>query len=148
MFIPSKDKKYYLAGQMTNLPQFNYPEFFRIANRLREEGYQIISPAELDSPETVEAAMASPDGTLGSGVVNGETWGDFLARDVKIVADQVDGIIAMHNWHKSRGARLEVFVARLAKKPVFLFVEYGDGDYAFEPIRGTDLYHGLMGWVS
>ena len=52
MFIPSKvNKKYYLAGPMTNIPQFNYPRFFELAKVLRAEGYTIISPAELDSPE-------------------------------------------------------------------------------------------------
>ncbi len=123
---PVPSKAYYLAGPMSNIPQFNYPAFFRIAEKLRARGLTIQSPAELDSPETVAAALASIDGSLGSGVVNGETWGDFLARDVKLIADKVEGIIAMPAWHKSKGARLEVFVAMLAGKPVYIYDEDTD----------------------
>lgn len=140
-FIPSKENKtYYLAGPMSNIPQFNYPAFFRIAGKLREMGYKIQSPAELDSPETFEAAMASVDGSLGSGVVNGETWGDFLARDVKLIADQVDGIIAMPTWIRSRGARLELFVATLCNKPVWLYFEE---DNFFHRLTVEDIWIGL-----
>jgi len=113
--------KYYLAGPMTNRPQFNYPLFDSVADALRDEGYDITSPAEMDDPETRKAAMASPDGAVGSGVVNGETWGDFLARDVKMLADHLDAIILLPEWETSKGARLEAFVAINCDYPCFLY---------------------------
>lgn len=113
--------KYYLAGPMTNIPQFNYPAFFAAAKHLRDLGHDIVSPAELDDPKTIAAAMASPDGALGSGTVDGKTWGDFLARDVKIVADQVQGVVFLDNWFFSRGARLEAFTALLCKHSFALY---------------------------
>ena len=113
-------KKLYLAGKMSGEPQFNFPLFDRTAEALRRRGYEIVSPAELDDPETRAAALASPDGN-GDGSANGETWGDFLARDVKIVADEVDGVVVMYKWERSRGARLETFVATLCGKPVYYY---------------------------
>ena len=111
--------KLYLAGPMTGHPQFNFPRFDAMAEGLRELGYEIQSPAELDDPETRAAALASQDGSPGSGTVNGDTWGDFLARDVKLVADGVDGIAVFHDWWTSRGARLEAYCAHLTGKPVY-----------------------------
>lgn len=108
--------RYYIAGPMTNIPQFNYPAFDRAAQHLRAAGYEVVSPAEMDDPATRAAALASVDGRPGSGSVNGETWGDFLARDVKLIADTVDGIIVLPGWEKSKGARLEVFVGLLTGK--------------------------------
>ncbi|MDE2106445.1 MAG: DUF4406 domain-containing protein [Patescibacteria group bacterium] len=113
-------KRFYLCGPMSGIPQFNIPMFDRIAARCRafyED--EIVSPAELDDPETRKAALASPDGAPGSGSANGQTWGDFLARDVKLVADTIDGIIVLPGWERSRGARLEVFVGLLCKKEFF-----------------------------
>jgi hypothetical protein len=49
----------------------------------------------------------------------GETWGDFLSRDVKIVADECDGVVVLDNWFRSRGARLECFIAVNCNKPVY-----------------------------
>lgn len=110
--------KIYIAGPMTGIPQFNFPAFDAAALELRALGFTVVSPAELDDKSSRDAAMASPDGAPGTGSSHGETWGDFLARDVKLVADNVDGIAVLPGWHKSRGARLETFVAYLCGKPV------------------------------
>lgn len=115
--------KYYLAGPMTGIPQFNYPAFDKASALLRSQGFDIVSPAEMDDEKTRAAAMASVDGRPGSGSTNGETWGDFLARDVKLIADQVGGIIFLDGWFKSKGARLEAFVGLLTGKQ-FAFYQH------------------------
>lgn len=113
-------KVWYLAGPMSGLPQFNVPKFDRITAILRGNGLTVINPAELDSDEMREEALKS-DGSggivaaqeAGDFEMAGETWGDVLARDVKVISDQVAGIILMDGWHESRGARLEALVALL-----------------------------------
>ena len=104
--------RYYLAGPMTGIAQFNFPAFHAAAARMRALGFAVISPAEEDAPEVRTAALLSPDGKLGHDIA-GHTWGDILAKDVKIVADHVQGIVFLPGWEKSRGARLEAFVALL-----------------------------------
>jgi hypothetical protein len=98
---------------MTGYPQFNFPAFTAAAAVLREYGYEIISPAELDSNAVKVEALNSTDGKLHNGKIAGETWGEILARDVKIVADSVDGLVFLPGWESSRGARLEAFVGLL-----------------------------------
>ena len=98
--------KVYLANKMTGVPQMNFPWFDMAADFLRRQGFEVVSPAELDDPEVRAAALASEDGALGSASPNGETWGDFLARDVKIIADaEIDAIVVGPQWNESRGAR-------------------------------------------
>lgn len=121
--------KFYLAGPMQGIPQFNFPAFDAAAKIMRAQGHEIISPAELDDDATRADALASKDGNPGARTgkdkLSGEhTWGDFLSRDVKIVADQVDGIVVLPNWHKSKGARLEVFVGLLANKVFAVYDEH------------------------
>jgi hypothetical protein len=114
------NRPYYLAGPMTNIAQFNFPAFHAAATRLRELGFGIISPAEEDAPEVQAEAMKSLDGKMDKDIA-GHTWGDILSKDVKIVSDLVKGIIFLPGWEKSRGARLEAFVAMLCKHE---FAEY------------------------
>jgi hypothetical protein len=102
--------KWYLAGPMSGLPQFNIPAFDAAAKVLRGLGCKVISPAELDAPEIRAQYLASPDG---ASLPDTPTWGTFLSRDVKIVADQVRGIVLLPGWEKSRGARLEAYVGLL-----------------------------------
>lgn len=116
----------YLAGPMTGIPQFNIPAFDRAAARLRGFGYHVINPAEEDTPAVRAAGLASIDGKLDEhGMIGSKTWGDLLARDVKIVADDIDAVVLLPGWMHSRGARLEAFVAILCRKPLY---QYSPGD--------------------
>jgi hypothetical protein len=105
--------RYYLAGRMSGIDQSNFPAFYAAAADLRGRGMDIISPAELDDAETVQRAMANE--------APKQSWGDFLARDVKIVADKVQGIIFLEEWYKSRGAKLEAFVGILCGHNFLLY---------------------------
>jgi hypothetical protein len=114
----------YLAGQMSGIPQFNFPAFCAAAARLRELGWEVVSPAELDDAEDKGAALASATGNPADA---GRTWGDFLARDVKLIADGgIQGIVFLPNWYRSRGARLEATVG-LLQGPTFAFFQYDNG---------------------
>jgi hypothetical protein len=96
---------------MTGYPQFNIPAFDATAERLRDEGYMVTSPAELDGPNVREQLMRSESGDPRDLPV-GTTWGDFLARDVKMLADDgIEGVVVLRGWNQSKGARLETFVA-------------------------------------
>ena len=115
-----KSLRFYLAGPMTGIPQFNIPAFDDAASRLRADGFDITSPAELDSAEMRRLAMLSPDGAM-CDVLSEGTWGDCLARDVKMIADELDVIILLPGWEKSRGANLEAFVGLMCGKKFFTY---------------------------
>lgn len=111
--IVPRPQKVYVAGPMSNVPQMNFPAFDAAAKDLRLRGLEVVSPAELDSPESRAAALTSEDGSPRD-YAEGETWGGFLARDVKLIADEgIELIVCLPGWERSRGARLETFVARL-----------------------------------
>jgi len=82
-------KVLYVAGPMTGIPHFNFPLFDAVSAALRSQGYTIISPAETDHEQTRAAAVASLTGDVAelATVEGAETWGDCLARDVKMLAD-------------------------------------------------------------
>jgi hypothetical protein len=118
--------KLYLAGPMSGIPQFNFPEFARVATKLRELGYEIINPAEQDSPAVQAAAIKSEHGDWAD-LPKDETWGSILAKDVIIIADPtLDGIIAIPGWERSKGARLEAFIALLTGKKHLLLWDKND----------------------
>lgn len=115
--------KLYLAGPMTGIPQFNFPLFIAAAGELRDRGHEVVTPAELDSPKARKAALASPDGDLVAyETKTGETFGSLLARDVKLIADgDIEAVVVLPGWRRSRGARLETFVAFLCGKPTVYY---------------------------
>jgi len=102
--------KWYLAGPMTGIPQFNIPAFDQATDTLRSQGYVIVSPAERDTFETRKAALGSKSGSHADLSI-AETYGDMLARDMKILADEVGGVIFLPGWHESKGAKTEAYIA-------------------------------------
>ncbi len=133
--------KLYLAGPMTGKPQFNYPLFDRVAAALRAEGYEIFSPAEMDNPEVRAEAMANMTGIMPeTNKISGETWGDFLARDVKLIADELDGIILLPEWDTSQGARLEAFVSINCGYPAYVYTTSIINQFAGGIEQVTDKY--------
>lgn len=105
--------KVYLAGKMSGIEKFNFPEFARIAKRLRKAGYTVFSPHEEETlPGTDE-----PDPNKTS-----QPLPVLLLKDMPHVLNS-DGVVAMPNWKDSTGAQFELTVAWNCGKQV---LEYAD----------------------
>lgn len=83
----------YVSGPMSNLPHNNVPAFNKAAKSLRKKGYRVVNPAELDKDEPCR------------------TWEDCLRRDIRQLTRCTD-IATLPNWTKSRGANLEILIAK------------------------------------
>jgi hypothetical protein len=108
--------KLYVSGPMSGIAGCNIPAFDAAAEELRERGHEVVSPAELDEPAFRDRCLALEPGER---LPDGETWGALLARDTKLIADDgIEAVTVLPGWHRSRGANLETFVARLCGIPV------------------------------
>lgn len=83
--------KLYLAGPMTGFDDFNKPAFHLEAKRLRDLGYEVVNPAEINEG------------------FDGE-WNLCMKRDVEKLV-WCDGIALMPGWDRSRGASIECKLA-------------------------------------
>jgi hypothetical protein len=91
----------YLAGPMTGLPELNFPAFHAAAARLRESGYDVVNPAEIN-------------------VDPSEGWAACLRKDIAQLVT-CEGIALLPGWEKSRGARLEHRIAtELGMREIFV----------------------------
>jgi hypothetical protein len=119
---------WYVCGPMSRLPRFNYPLFHLVACHLRDTtDLEVISPTELDSKKMQALAWASKDGDLAAMEKDsGETWGDVLARDVRLIEKKIGHFALLPGWEKSRGARLEVFVGLLVGVTDFHTVSFSE----------------------
>lgn len=111
----------YIAGPMSGIQSFNIPAFDALAADLRAAGHDVVSPAELDGPVTRDVLMASETGTHAD-LPEGETWGYYLSRDVKMLADDgIEGVVVLPGFAGSAGARLETFTAnQILGLPIFI----------------------------
>jgi len=83
----SRINRLYLAGPMTGFEDFN-----KMAAELRARGYVVENPAE-------------------HGVVDGADWADYMAYDLTRLG-LCGQVAVLPGWENSKGARLEVHIAR------------------------------------
>lgn len=88
----------YLSGPMTGIDDHNFPAFREAACRLRNQGYVVLSPAEL-------------------GMIDGGLWSHYLKRDLKWLL-RCEAVAVLPGWQNSKGANLEVYLARKLDMPV------------------------------
>jgi len=96
----------YVTGPMTGKQDFNKPAFDMVRDDLMAlfPNADVVSPPDLD----------------GEGIL---PWEACLRRDLKIVVDAV-ALVAMEGWRQSRGARLEVHVAKELGIPVYRYPSF------------------------
>ena len=95
-----RERRVYVAGPMTGLPEYNFPLFNATAARLRSEGWHVENPAE-------------------HGHVDGAGWSDYLRWDISRIAT-CGAIYLLPGWSKSKGATLEVHIAGVLGLQVLL----------------------------
>jgi hypothetical protein len=102
---------------MTGYPKWNFPAFFDAEYQLEELGYEVINPAHNDGA-TVQEALES------AGPVNSPNnlWSDYMKRDLPHVLN-VDMVCLLPGWQKSKGASLEVTVAKAIGLPLMVLKE-------------------------
>lgn len=98
---PTKKPVAYISGPMTGRPDYNKAEFAKVAAKLREEGWRVLSPPELDAGD------------------HSQTWEYYIRRDIRILVDEVEAVFLLRDWQESRGARLEVEIAKAIGLPLF-----------------------------
>lgn len=119
----------YLAGEMTNLPDWGWDEFRLDAERLRELGHEVVNPHSLH-PEPPNWATT---------IRSGPEW---LAQVRRYMKDDLpallgcDGIACRPGWRRSRHAQLEVMVAATCGLRIF---EFADGKLRQLPCDDTTL---------
>lgn len=92
-------KRIYCAGPMRGFEKFNFPAFDRNSDFLRNLGWDVISPADLDR----QMGFDENDDT----VVFGEAeFHEAMLRDYEAIL-RCDAIAFIPGWEKSTGAALE-----------------------------------------
>ena len=98
----------YLAGPMTGYPEWNFPAFNAAAAALRDAGYEVVNPAEINGPDAV---------------ASGKTWEDCMRADIRELCT-CQGDALLPGWDKSRGASLEVHIAEALGMSVRRAIEW------------------------
>lgn len=152
-FGPFPSYAVYLAGPMSNLPAFNFPQFFDAAAALREElGWTVLSPAEKDLERIPLAEMelvpGYDTGDLPLYVANSSfTMANAMEWDLPAIM-AANGIVLLDGWETSTGARWERIVAEALGRDIWLLKQHqGTAEWTVvqdrEPTQLSDYLRGF-----
>jgi len=83
----------YIAGPMSNYPYWNFPQFQRAEQHLRDVGHRPINPARNFGGRT------------------DLPWHVYIGKAMQQVACEADAMFMLGGWENSEGARLEALIA-------------------------------------
>lgn len=96
-----KYKRVYLSGPITGLPNGNKEAFQAYEDRFVNMQFEVVNPHKLHTEEQEKTFE----------------WSDFMKSDIKALLDcQV--VAMMPGWEKSKGANIEIYIARNLNIPV------------------------------
>ena len=98
----------YVCGPMRGIKDFNFPAFALATQWLRDAGYKVTSPAEMECTHerTLERLIEMTPTELLAHLRLA------LIRDINVICDcDVDGLALLPGWHLSMGAHAEIAVA-------------------------------------
>lgn len=88
----------YIAGPMSGLPEHNFPAFHAAAEELAAAGFPVV----------LDPARYAPEPSF--------TWADYMRRALPDVL-RAELVAVLPGWYRSRGACLEIFLARTLGVP-------------------------------
>ena len=103
--------KIYIAGPMSGVQDWNFPAFFEAERQLLELGHEVINPAHNDGA-TYEEALASAN-------AGKHSWNWYMRRDLTNLIT-CDAVCLLPDWKSSKGASLEVNVAKSLDMPLYI----------------------------
>ena len=103
--------KIYIAGPMSGVEDWNFPAFFEAERQLLDLGYEVINPAHNDG-STYEEALASAN-------AGKHSWDWYMRRDLGHLIE-CDAVCLLPEWKNSKGASLEVSVAKSLDMPLYI----------------------------
>jgi len=106
--------KIYIAGPMSGIEDWNFPAFFEAEKQLKELGYETLNPAANDGANletAIQNAISARD--------DGATWASYMRRDLHSLVLS-DSLCLLPNWQSSKGASLEVYVAKALGIPLYI----------------------------
>jgi hypothetical protein len=96
---------------MSGVQDWNFPAFFEAERQLLELGHEVINPAHNDGA-TYEEALASAN-------AGKHSWNWYMRRDLTNLIT-CDAVCLLPDWKSSKGASLEVNVAKSLDMPLYI----------------------------
>jgi hypothetical protein len=97
-------ERIYILGPISGIKDNNRKEFYDIADKLRNDGFEVTNPLDFDTPQN-----------------EGLSYNQRLRLDVRALT-YCDSIYMLPDWKKSKGATLEHMVATMIGLKV---IDYG-----------------------
>lgn len=123
---PSSKLKMYVAGPMTGHKYFNFPAFDRVSNRLREMGYLVANPADLDRALGFDPCQLPEDtdwknlSALPYLQKKGMRPEQVMQLDLVAVLEcDIVILMLLDGWYFSKGVKAELAVAEWAGKLIW-----------------------------
>lgn len=119
-------KTVYISGPMTGEENLNFEAFEKAENKIKSLGFEVFNPHKFEELQDEDFISKIQD--LGQN----ETWAEYMKIDLVKMLKSCDFVLALNNWERSRGATIEIFLAKSLGLPVLSNETYEELNVTFK----------------
>ena len=107
-------KKVYLSGPMTGKINLNFEEFDKYEKKFKNLNFEVVNTHNLFTKEETDEIYRKFENKE---ITFEELHGYFMRKDIKEMMD-CDFVAVLDGWEQSKGANIEVYIARNISMPI------------------------------
>lgn len=119
-------KKVYISGPMSDVENLNFEEFEKAEVKMKSFGFEVFNPHKFPELITQEFSESIKE------LTKNESWVKYMKVDLIKMLQQCEFVLALNNWERSRGATLELFIAKSLGMPVIHHETYEELNVSFK----------------
>jgi nucleoside 2-deoxyribosyltransferase len=119
-------KKVYISGPMSGIPELNHSEFEKAEIKMKSFGFEVFNPHKFEEQKTEEFLNKVKN------LNENDNWIQFMKVDIVKMIQECEFVLALNNWERSRGATLELFIAKSLGMPIIHHETYEELNVSFK----------------
>lgn len=119
-------KTVYISGPMTGEPNLNFEAFEQAENKIKSLGFTVFNPHKFEELQNEDFLNKIKS------LNQNESWSEYMKIDLVKMLQNCDFVLALNNWERSRGATIEIFLAKSLGLPVLHNETYEELNVTFK----------------
>jgi len=119
-------KKVYISGPMSGITDLNFPEFEKAEIKMKSFGFEVFNPHKFEEQKTEKFLNKIKNSN------DNDSWIEYMKVDIVKMLQECEFVLALNNWERSRGATVELFLAKSLGMPIIHHDTYEELNVSFK----------------
>ena len=111
---------------MSGITDLNFPESEKAEIKMKSFGFEVFNPHKFEEQKTEEFLNKIKNSN------DNDSWIEYMKVDIVKMLQECEFVLALNSWERSRGATVELFLAKSLGMPIIHHETYEELNVSFK----------------